>query len=210
MTTEQKKQAIIAAIKAGDVSRNELNPASRGKYAGKLVKGGNVGDDKINEMYENLQRCQAGNKAQAPKAATKPAKPARAHETDSRLAKLEAENSRLIEENSELKQAIKDLADRLDNLERIDNGVDNKVDNRLDKVDNEVDNEVDNKASAMSVLGFTLQQRTTGGNGRYWYGGRRFAGKLQWIYIGKDVSRAEAKIQRWLDAHAHAIGTETE
>lgn len=61
---------------------------------------------------------------------------------------------------------------------------------------------VDYKFEKGDLYGFALTQRKAGaGLNYYWYAGRRFNGKLCWVFVGKDKSLAKEKIEAWLAKH---------
>lgn len=67
------------------------------------------------------------------------------------------------------------------------------------RVDNTVDKKVDHRSEKEKLHGFALTQRKAGaGLNYYWYAGRRFNGKLCWVFVGKDKSKAKEKIEAWL------------
>ena len=45
-----------------------------------------------------------------------------------------------------------------------------------------------------SLLGFKFVRKKN----KYWYGYRSIKGKIQWVYIGKDKSKADVKIIQWM------------
>jgi len=53
MTPKEKQKAIVKAIEKG-VPKQRINPENCGKLARKLVRGKNVDDEKIEQMYQNL------------------------------------------------------------------------------------------------------------------------------------------------------------
>jgi hypothetical protein len=56
-----------------------------------------------------------------------------------------------------------------------------------------------------SILGWTPQLRKTGGKAQYWYCGKRVNGKLLWVFVGKDLAHAEAKIKAFCEVRRLAL-----
>jgi hypothetical protein len=191
MTKEEMKAEVIKAIQTGEFSRNQINPESKGKYAGYLEKGQPLSDKKVQEMYDMLCTLRKSpvpieKKFESP---TQRQKPERKRDTFvevlpqlqtlcDRVALLEAEN--LV-----LKEKMAELGNKLDSM------LSSRIDNRVDIIDN--------RHKGKNILGFTLNMRKTGGDQFYWYAVKRVNDKMASIYIGRDLSQAEAKIRAWLE-----------
>ena len=55
------------------------------------------------------------------------------------------------------------------------------------------------------LYGFTLQERGTGTDKKYWYAGKTIDKKLKWVYIGKDKNKASQKIEQWLLSNGYNL-----
>ncbi len=175
VSQKEKVKAICKAIKSG-MKKSDLDPFGGGDAVRKLEKGKPVGSAKINEMYANLLSMkEAAGKAPAKKKAK-------------RQKKNVSKKAVTLQEKkfSEQKEEINSLLEKVRILEE-------KVVTLSGLV---------NPKHPLKVLGLTVTAKldiVKGKGYRRWYGIYRENGRRQWIYIGKDINKAEEKIQSWLE-----------
>ena len=194
MTIDEMKAEVIKAIQTGEFSRNQINPESKGKYAGYLEKGQPISDKKIQEMYDMLctlrkspvpieKKIECSDQRQKPErrkdVSVETLPPMQA--ICDRISLLEAESLAM-------KEKMAEIVNKLDSL------LSSRIDNRIDIVDN--------RRKGKNILGFTLNMRKTGGDQFYWYAVKRVNDKMVSIYIGRELSQAEAKIRAWLEKNS--------
>jgi hypothetical protein len=61
------------------------------------------------------------------------------------------------------------------------------------------------KPASKNIMGFSLFHDDRG----LWYGIKRFAGKNKSVYLGRDLSRAEEKIEAWMTKQGLAESKES-
>ncbi len=174
LSSDQKRNLIVDAALKG-IPKGRIDPKGNGKGVTRLQHGGNVGHAKLDEMYLNLLGC-AGHRV----------------ERDS-ISPLCPSCNRLAQKVTSLELVISSLLDRFTSLE----GGIQKLQKEL-----HLKKELDSKPP--KILGVSLTRKTDVVHGQKysrWYGLYNLNGKRSWIYIGKDVSKAKAKIQAWLDSH---------
>ena len=74
----------------------------------------------------------------------------------------------------------------------------------MQKLQKDLDQKKESNKKPPKILGVSLLRKTDVVHGQKysrWYGLYNLNGKRCFIYIGKDVSKAKAKIQSWLDSH---------
>lgn len=180
---KEKVNAIRKAIKSG-TKKNDLDPFGGGDAVRKLEKGKSVGSGKINEMYANLLFQKKGASKPAPERSAKGGK-----KRKSTTGTGQASKKRQAKEKAsyfEQKEQIATLLEKVRILEE-------KVGELSVAV---------NPRTPLKVLGLTVTQKldiVKGKKYRRWYAIYRANGTRQWIYVGKDVSKAEEKIQSWLE-----------
>ena len=199
---KEKVKAIRKAIKSG-TKKNDLDPFGGGDAVRKLEKGKGVGSGKINEMYANLLFQKKGASKPAPERSTKGGK-----ERKSTAGNGQASKKRLAKEKASGKSSggkMPSTSDEclktkfLEQKEQIATLLE-KVRILEEKV-GELSVAV-NPRTPLKVLGLTVTQKldiVKGKKYRRWYAIYRANGTRQWIYVGKDVSKAEEKIQSWLE-----------
>lgn len=178
---KEKVRVIRKAVRSG-MAKNALDPFGGGDAVRKLEKGKGVGAAKINEMYANLlSQKEVVAQTAAPKK-TKGGKRGMASEKG--LAKDKARGGTATDEMpneqiTALLQKVRILEDKVGQL-----------------------SEAVNPKLPLKVLGLTVTQKrdiVKGKKYRRWYAIYRKDGARRWIYIGKDVKKAEEKIQSWLE-----------
>lgn len=197
MNIEEKKQELIKAIKAKEISKNKLNPQSKGKYAGKLERGENVKDTVIERMYNNLMGYRDNNNP------------------DKKKKSIAAIPVTTIVERQENNETVKELKSKVESLESTIEILGSKIEilenkNKIsivkptvEKIDIEgsvIENINIEDTKSFFVNGFRVfyNYAVVKGNKYYaWYAIRN--GKK--IYIGKDKGKAESKINAWLVKH---------
>jgi len=117
------------------------------------------------------------------------------------LEEMASKTQQQLDYQKEQTMTLQETVEQLDN-QRVHLQLENeKLQNELDnKVDIALDNEsIIPESNTQELHGFCLTQRKAGtGLNKYWYAGKRINGKLTWIYIGPDKSKAEQKIEAWL------------
>lgn len=204
LTTEQKKQAIFAAVDGGKVSQAKVYPVGNGGAISRLRKGKGT-PAKIDEIYNNLQVVLAGGtiptKAKAKRNTKRKKAPAAktstAHTADTAQQKtilslqaqvkaLEVENARLREQVKHSSTEPQEKNDRLVRLEQ-----------RIAQLEHSQAQGAQLPAQTNTqVLGWNLSEKTTRTGGksyRKWYANR--AGHC--VYIGNDTHKAEQKIKAY-------------
>lgn len=188
MTTQEKIDAILAAIESGVTSANKLEPSRRGATVAKMKSGRPVLPATVDRIYSSLQELLAGGDAVTVDNSIE-RKPITRHNAIERRSvtvdnDIERRLIALEAENAALRQAVDDLSARLEAL--AGGGTSDAPPDGIKK-----------RTSLGNCLGFSLCQDKAG---RY-YGVRRIDGRLVSVYIGKDLSLAEQKLQAWLDRH---------
>ncbi|NUM37311.1 MAG: hypothetical protein HUU50_22435 [Candidatus Brocadiae bacterium] len=175
VSQKEKVKAIRKAIKSG-MKKSDLDPFGGGDAVRKLEKGEPVGAYKINEMYEKLLSLKhAAGKVPAKKKAKRQKKQVSKKGeafTEKKFVEQKEQISTLLEKVKILEEKVIALSG------------------------------VVNTKTPLKVLGLTVTQKldiVKGKGYRRWYAIYRENGTRQWIYIGKDVNKAEEKIQSWLE-----------
>jgi hypothetical protein len=217
MDIEGKKVVILKAI--GRYGARKIDPESGGKYAYAVKNGKTVSNAMVERLYKqvlaldsNLDSCLDStlDKTLDTSLDSGLAKPldknldspldSTAENLSTLASKLEhmaLEIFALREENSKLKREIDEVKRRLDN--HLDSSLDSYLDSTLDSG-------LDKPLDKVKIHGFFLTKRQPFKNGRfYWYAGRLVAGKQVWLYIGKDASKAEEKINAYCQKNSAAI-----
>jgi hypothetical protein len=174
LTNEQKRNLILEAAEKG-IPKGRLDPKGGGKGVTRLQRGGNVSPEKLDEMYLNLLTC-AGHRVE--------------HDSISPTC---PSCHRLTEKIKSLELVISSLFDRIASLEA-----------GMQKLQKELDQKKELDSKPPKILGVSLTRKTDVVHGQKysrWYGLYNLNGKRCWIYVGKDVANAKAKIQSWLDSH---------
>jgi hypothetical protein len=175
LTRQQKQNIILEAVEKG-IPKGRIDPKGGGKGIKRIQLGGNVSDQKLDEMYLNLL-CVAGHRFQG----------------DSISPTCSSCNP-LKEKVCSLEHIISSLFDRITSLE-----------GGIEKFQKELDQKKASNSKSPKILGVTLVRKTDVVHGKKycrWYGLYTDNGKRYWIYIGKDVSKAKDKIHSWLLAHS--------
>lgn len=167
--TTEEKRLLLREAMVLGVPKRKLDQKCRGAAALVLFRGRTNTPQKIDEMYENLLKFRNNGGS---------------HSKAPSGEKREELSLKVKEQELE----ITALKSRLDALE--------KTIQRQEKEKNE------KKKQGKKVLGVPITQKTDVVGGRKyvrWYGYIHQNGKRRWIYIGKDVSLAEAKIKAFLE-----------
>lgn len=199
VSQKEKVKAIRKAVKSG-VKKNDLDPFGGGDAIRKLEKGKAVGLAKINEMYANLlSQKQWGTQTASPtkgKGRKKRVTMSGKQSPEKRPGKDNAPGSNAtVEIPARGDEHVKNRA--LEQNEQIDALV-QKVRILEEKV-GELSGTVKPR-TPLKVLGLTVTPKVDivkGRKYRRWYAIYRENGTRRWIYIGKDVKKAEEKIQAW-------------
>jgi hypothetical protein len=195
---KEKVKAISKAVETG-IKKTDLDPFGGGDAVRKVLRGQAVGCAKINEMYANWlslkeeagqtvpEKKTKGRKRRVPKSGqVQSSKKRQAKDkASSGNARVELPSSgdehiRILEQNEQ----IASLQEKVRILEE-------KVAELSVAV---------NPRTPLKVLGLTVTQKldiVKGRKYRRWYAIYRENGTRRWIYIGKDLKKAEEKIQSW-------------
>jgi hypothetical protein len=189
ISIDQQKYAILKAIEFKLISATKIDPNGKGKGITRL-KQGNASTEAIQKTYQSLiqqvpqkdvenllkdypcdqQVKKVDNKAEATseQSTAKPKTPAT---QPAEVKKLQAELKAAQAKIAELEAENKELKEKVEKL---------------------------TKDEPIKIEGWSLVQRKAGGGDHlYWYAGKSICGKMQWIYIGKelDLKEARAKIE---------------
>lgn len=179
---KEKVKAIRKAVKSG-AKKNDLDPFGGGDAIRKLERGKAVGLAKINEMYANLLSLRAAKTQVEQK--TKGRKRGAVKMPSPRQSKNKTAAAKAtVEIPSSSNVQIATLLEKIRILEE-----------KVGQLSGAV-----NPREPLKVLGLTVTQKVDivkGKKYRRWYAIARENGKRRWIYIGKDVKKAEEKIQAW-------------
>lgn len=121
MNTQEKIQAILAAIESKKVSANQIEPSRKGTTVTALKQGKAVRPATVDKLYASLQSILTGSEPASKTSepisqcheVTEPAKQAPTQETDSLSARVQ----KLETENAELKAMITDLIGKVSALQ---------------------------------------------------------------------------------------------
>ena len=173
-----RKKAIIKAIRKEDYSKRQLDPKGKGSAVARLMSGGGVSDAKIHELYARLLDLQ-GREAQANINKNE----------ENLLIKIQATVEAQQAEIEKLKQKLLDI--EKENTEATENKNKQEI----------------NKPEKKTLFGFAIANtKIKVGGKEYWVykAYRRFAGQAYFVYIGKDLSKAEGKIRAALKKESMA------
>jgi hypothetical protein len=191
LTTEQQSYAILKATELKLVSANKIDPESAGTGITRMKRGANVSANIIARRYHNLLneigqdkiaellQCypsEQGVVKELPKDKEQAAKPAEwlskvtPEVLQAEVKKLQAELEAAHVRIAELETENRELQDKLSKLPE----------------------------EPLKIEGWSIVQRKAGGaEHRYWYAGKSIGGKMQWLYLGKelDIKAAREKIE---------------
>lgn len=203
VSQKEKVKAIRKAVKSG-TAKDQLDPFGGGDAIRKLESAKAVGPAKINEMYANLlsleesksrkasQKTSKGRKkrvvttGKGEKSPKKRQKKDKARDRNSPQANSSAGDEQLKVRVLEQDAQIATLQEKVRILEQ-----------KVSELSGAV-----NPRTPLKVLGLTVTQKldkVKGKGYRRWYAIYRENGTRRLIYIGKDVDKAEEKIQSWLE-----------
>lgn len=171
-TREQKIKLIVESVKKG-IPKVHLDPKGHGKGIERLQQGGKVSDNKLDEMYRNLLVV-----------------------NDQRAEKHSATSDAwdyLVKKVKSQEILVASLFDRIASLEA-----------GMEKLQKDFEQKKESDKRPPKILGVSLLRKTDVVHGQKysrWYGLYNLNGKRCFIYIGKDVSKAKAKIESWLNSH---------
>lgn len=176
MTKQEKIKVILDAVENKEVSANQLDTTKgKGKTISKMKNGNNVQESTVDGIYNNLLSIRATKRQSITPSITPTGKDKSMEE---RMATLERENQ-------ELRAKLADMERKIASITAINNTVHNSVNN------------VSITKKSQSVMGFTV---SSDAKGRYSCV-KRIDGKLNCVYVGRDLSLAESKIRTYCLNH---------
>jgi len=171
VSREQKIELILESVKKG-ILKTHLDPKGHGKGIDRLQQGGKVSDNKLDEMYRNFLAVN-GQRAE---------KHSATDDWDCLVRKVKSQEI-----------LVSSLLDRIASLEA-----------GMQKLQKDLNQKKESDKKPPKILGVSLLRKTDVVHGQKysrWYGLYKLNGKRCFIYIGKDVSKAKAKIESWLNSH---------
>lgn len=194
---KEKKKTILKAIKSG-VKKNHLDPFGGGDAVRKIEKNHKVGIAKINEMYANLLSMEkkvaktfSGKKTNKQKMPSKKTNAVQEKETSKDSEKDPRKRDCALGDylNLEILKQNRQIVLLLEKVQILENKIEELFGTVTPK-------------TPLKVLGLTVTQKqdvVKGRKYRRWYAIYRKNGTRRWIYIGKDINKAEEKIRSWLE-----------
>ncbi len=228
MTTEEKKEAILEAVKSKRVSGNKIEPKRKGATITKLRKGEKVGDKTINKLYDSLLNLLG---VEVKEIEAREVKEVEHQEVEHQKVEGEkimnaiAERFDSIErENTELKEAVEGLQREIEALKK--NGITEYNKNIESSIINIIpDSAKDSQQSGLLrdyerlvVKGIDFIIRLESQVARFilasgeskkveypkYYAKKKIAGKLHRVYLGEIADRNESieKIKAYMQKHS--------
>ncbi len=225
MKAQEKSKIVLKAAKRGKkdrrFSRTRIDPKGKGANIRRLERGEKVSEQKLNEMCVYILQTEGKevpssillSKKEDTTDKTKQGKNKANQMTYIFLEEYQGLKKRVIQ----LESALSILDKKLDNYSLSEEKI-KASENNLSKIDKFLDKQkileekvnqlesflpkLDKKDGTKKVLGFSIVQKTIqSGNKKYlkWYAYKQIDGKLKWVYIGDDISKAKEKISQWLE-----------
>ncbi len=185
LTTEQQSYVILKTIESKLVSANKIDPETAGTGVLRMKRGAKVSANIIERRYQNLVK-QVGQ---------------------DRIVELF--QSYPGEQKSIAKESTKEMEQKARSVERTSKTELVALQAELEATQARIaELETENIAlkgklaklpkEPIKIEGWSIVQRQAGGGEhRYWYAGKSIGGKMQWIYLGKelDLKAAREKIK---------------
>lgn len=192
---EAKRKEVLELIKLGKekgVSFAKMHPKSKGSTVCKILKNPEKimtsNEKTLSEIEQNIKLRELDNDLDKENGKL-------LSNSLSNIDKsLDKNNNEILERIGELEKENRELKKKVDELTKLV-----MESNTPAPVERTTPRQED-----LKLYGFTLQQRGTGTDNKYWYAGKSFDGKLKWVYIGKDKNKASRKIESWLLSNGHS------
>lgn len=231
MTRDEKIKAILEAVRSKKASANEIEPSRKGATISRLKAGKPVKDETVDKLYASLQAVLKKKGASSEVSTTESITLENKEDASEVEKKSEASiNESITLENKSITESINEsitlerepekiMSERIAVLEKenqelrgIVEGLKNQVESITDKL-NSITIQKEStepitksitlqstgieKHESMNCLGFSISKDR---EGRF-YGVRRIGGKLKSVYIGRDLGKAQEKIEAYLAKH---------
>lgn len=219
MTKEEKIKAILEAVASKKASANVIEPTRKGATISALKKGAPVQDKTVDKLYDALLGLSSPLASQQKSRGIEQAKGIEQAPSDvidkksttsittmesrddrevqklmEQIASLTQENKGLMGEIVSLRDQVSEMSERLDKIESITKSETIQTQSITESIKPSITTGIE-KHESMNCMGFSVSKDR---EGRF-YGVKRIAGKLKSVYIGRDLGKAQEKIQAFLD-----------